>query len=653
MEKTFILFLGILQIVIGQSRIEKHTISSEILGIDKNFNIYLPEGYNSAIDSMSVVYLFRGHEDEFLKPEWDYHGRTIKTVADQLYENKNLGKIILVMPGFSSATIPSQGPLEAEGVPINHIRPDLSQNISGLGSGKMGDYFFEELVPYIENNFKVKKGNKSRALDGFSLGAYSSFLLAIKYPDFMVSAGGYDASLMWKDLDSPQVDGEFDDWLWFLDYPGLHPVFDWPRDTSYILENSPIQLLLDASDEKLDSIKQIVFLNHASYSLDDASASNRSRNEQFMNELADRGIDNAFDMVALQDDAIHNQTYAINHFLLSLPIHWSILNNLPFLKSPKINKYVFSPTIDTIFTSIQLNNIHDGTNFSPYVLTRSIDSHEKDSTLLYDDGAHFDGDLNDNRFGGYFTIDEEGTFDISYSVKAHDYGTHHNISNSFRITTKGPVTIDHIEYSTQDTIPNPNDQLRFKMYFKNNGSVAAIKNIKITMAQINACVRPTNLSYRTIDVLEAGEIKETNGESGVKIENDCGESGSYGVKLTISEGDYSYWSDTLYFEVVSDSAESEPEPEPELPETFAIYQNYPNPFNPVTTIRYDLKNKSNVQLTIYDLAGRAIKTLVNQSQNAGSHAVEFDASGLSSGIYVYRIKTSAGFVASRKMVVLK
>ena len=90
-----------------------------------------------------------------------------------------------------------------------------------------------------------------------------------------------------------------------------------------------------------------------------------------------------------------------------------------------------------------------------------------------------------------------------------------------------------------------------------------------------------------------------------------------------------------------------------IPLKYTLSQNYPNPFNPVTTIRYDLKSKSNVQLTIYDLAGRAIKTLVNQTQNAGRHVVEFDASGLSSGIYVYHIKTSAGFVASRKMVVLK
>jgi len=91
----------------------------------------------------------------------------------------------------------------------------------------------------------------------------------------------------------------------------------------------------------------------------------------------------------------------------------------------------------------------------------------------------------------------------------------------------------------------------------------------------------------------------------------------------------------------------------ESAESFTLQQNYPNPFNPTTTISYQLKTKSNVQLTIFDIAGREIKTLVNKSQNTGSHTVDFNASGLSSGIYIYKLTTSLGFVQSRKMVVLK
>ncbi|KAA3614187.1 MAG: T9SS C-terminal target domain-containing protein [Calditrichaeota bacterium] len=92
---------------------------------------------------------------------------------------------------------------------------------------------------------------------------------------------------------------------------------------------------------------------------------------------------------------------------------------------------------------------------------------------------------------------------------------------------------------------------------------------------------------------------------------------------------------------------------PNLVKSFNLFQNYPNPFNPTTTISYQLKTKSNVQLTIYDISGREVKTLVNKRQTAGQHSVDFDASGLSSGIYFYRLSTSSGFVQNRKMVVLK
>ncbi len=89
------------------------------------------------------------------------------------------------------------------------------------------------------------------------------------------------------------------------------------------------------------------------------------------------------------------------------------------------------------------------------------------------------------------------------------------------------------------------------------------------------------------------------------------------------------------------------------PNKFSLSQNYPNPFNPNTTIKYQLKTKSNVQLTIYDISGREVKTLINQRQNAGHHSVAFDASDFASGIYFYRLKTSSGFVQSRKMVLLR
>jgi hypothetical protein len=74
-----------------------------------------------------------------------------------------------------------------------------------------------------------------------------------------------------------------------------------------------------------------------------------------------------------------------------------------------------------------------------------------------------------------------------------------------------------------------------------------------------------------------------------------------------------------------------------IPEAFVLYANYPNPFNPSTFIKYDLPEAARVRLDVYDVLGRRVKTLVDEPQVAGVHSVRFDGSGLSSGIYFYRI----------------
>ena len=89
-----------------------------------------------------------------------------------------------------------------------------------------------------------------------------------------------------------------------------------------------------------------------------------------------------------------------------------------------------------------------------------------------------------------------------------------------------------------------------------------------------------------------------------------------------------------------------------FPEGFVLYQNYPNPFNPSTTIRFSLPQRSDIALVIYDELGNEIRTLVSGDHEAGTYEVDFDATGLSSGIYFYQIK-SASFSETRKLVLMK
>jgi hypothetical protein len=90
----------------------------------------------------------------------------------------------------------------------------------------------------------------------------------------------------------------------------------------------------------------------------------------------------------------------------------------------------------------------------------------------------------------------------------------------------------------------------------------------------------------------------------------------------------------------------------EVPMNVYLYQNYPNPFNPSTTIKFELPKSSEVKLSVYDLLGREVSALVNERKTPGSYEVMFDASGLSSGVYLYRL-TSGSLVEARKLLLLK
>ena len=89
-----------------------------------------------------------------------------------------------------------------------------------------------------------------------------------------------------------------------------------------------------------------------------------------------------------------------------------------------------------------------------------------------------------------------------------------------------------------------------------------------------------------------------------------------------------------------------------VPVEFRLEQNYPNPFNPTTTIQFALPKRSEVKLKIYDLLGREVATLLDKELQPGEYKVNFEAQGLQSGIYFYRIEAS-GFVQTRKLTLLK
>lgn len=89
-----------------------------------------------------------------------------------------------------------------------------------------------------------------------------------------------------------------------------------------------------------------------------------------------------------------------------------------------------------------------------------------------------------------------------------------------------------------------------------------------------------------------------------------------------------------------------------IPKIFALNHNYPNPFNPSTTISYDVPQASNIEIRVFDITGRLVKTLVNEFKNPGKYSITFEAANLASGVYLYQLKTNS-FSAVKRMLLIK
>jgi hypothetical protein len=119
-------------------------------------------------------------------------------------------------------------------------------------------------------------------------------------------------------------------------------------------------------------------------------------------------------------------------------------------------------------------------------------------------------------------------------------------------------------------------------------------------------------------------------------------------ELTIFSDGAEFWRDTLKIAIVAGGiAQGE-----EIPQKYRLEQNYPNPFNPSTTIRYGLPSRSHITLTVVNTLGQQVATLIQGEQEAGYHEIKFDASGLASGVYMYRLQ-AGDFVQSLKLTLLR
>ncbi|MFZ0454252.1 MAG: T9SS type A sorting domain-containing protein, partial [Ignavibacteriaceae bacterium] len=90
-----------------------------------------------------------------------------------------------------------------------------------------------------------------------------------------------------------------------------------------------------------------------------------------------------------------------------------------------------------------------------------------------------------------------------------------------------------------------------------------------------------------------------------------------------------------------------------IPVKYSLSQNYPNPFNPNTKINFTLAEAGKVSLEVYNILGEKVSTLLNEEISAGQHEVNFNASNLASGVYIYRLNVNNKFTDTKKMILMK
>jgi hypothetical protein len=306
--------------------------------------------------------------------------------------------------------------------------------------------------------------------------------------------------------------------------------------------------------------------------------------------------------------------------------------------------------IDSILLSAEISN----PQFNELTVLTYIDNDSKtysDTVILYNDGRNGDLIAGDETFSHKIISPSFEDIYNLYGYLQSDDGQTHFLDAPASFTTIGPLKVESIVFTSEDTIPNPGDHISFLPRLINYGSTSTASNISIDNENLDSCNRVGYFSIPGFGNIAPGEISESDKELHIIFSEDCPESVYTQIKIDIFSGSSVFWSDTLTFflhkdplGLASNTALT--------PAEFRLEQNYPNPFNPNTIINYELPITNDVELSIYNLLGQKVAKLINGQKDAGYHQVEWDATGFASGIYYYRIQ-SGDFVDVKKMIVIK
>ncbi|MCH8304252.1 MAG: T9SS type A sorting domain-containing protein [Candidatus Marinimicrobia bacterium] len=307
-----------------------------------------------------------------------------------------------------------------------------------------------------------------------------------------------------------------------------------------------------------------------------------------------------------------------------------------------------APEIDSVVVT-SFATAGAGINLSAVIETP--DNVPFDILMLFDDGAHYDGEAGDGLFGNAWPVPsaEERHYFVNLQVTIAESVTFSfEMDNVAAFSRIGPVVFETLTFLT-DTIPNPGDKLLFRLTLRNDGSTTEATAISADISTTDTCVVSISKIAPTYGDIGSGETSTTTGAYSAQTNESCEGGENILFDISISSEGFNVWEDSFSIQLLPIGITDEGGA---IPVEYALGQNYPNPFNPTTTIKYALPTSGEVLLTVYDLLGKEVARIVNGQQPAGYHEVTWDASSVASGIYFYRLHAD-GFVQTKKMVLLK
>lgn len=229
MKKNLIVLVFLtINLIVGQlwaqqgKVFDKLSMKSSILNSERNFAIYLPPDYESSSRSYPVLYLLHGAGDD--QTGWVQFGEVLR-ITDQAIKEGKATPMIIVMPDANTG------------------QRGYFNDISGKWNYE--DYFFEELMPYVENEYRIKKEKRYRAISGLSMGGGGSFMYALHHPELFSSSAPLSAYVGPLTMDN------------------LKAYFDRNGDTNYSQEqleeyfknHNAVELIKSMEEDKMSSVR--------------------------------------------------------------------------------------------------------------------------------------------------------------------------------------------------------------------------------------------------------------------------------------------------------------------------------------------------------------------------------------------------------------